>query len=65
MPYQPSVADNPILVFVLWPRIALPEVLCGEMHCHDVKSTYEAKDFALFDGCAAVDITNLERRLSG
>jgi hypothetical protein len=34
------------LVFVFWPKIALPKELYGKAHCHDAKSTCQAKSWS-------------------
>jgi hypothetical protein len=41
----------------------LPKVLCGKAHCHDVKSTYQAKYLVYFDEFAAVNVPEPEGRM--
>jgi hypothetical protein len=41
----------------------LQNVLCGNVHCHDARSTFLAKYSICFDECTAVNIPKLEGRI--
>jgi hypothetical protein len=50
-PTQESRGDDPILVFIAWPKCSLPEML----YCHDEKYTFPVKKSDLSQKCPAVE----------
>lgn len=52
-----------VLVFVSWPQIALPEVLCGKAHCYISKPTCLPKMMFFFGECPHLNALKLTGRM--
>jgi hypothetical protein len=50
------MAGIPTLLFVLWPKITLPNSLCGKMRYRDENVIFLGNHLVLFDECAAVNV---------